>query len=122
MSSGEKKHDYHLVDPSPWPIFTSFACLILSLGAVYYFHTKTLWLLLIGTALLIYGSFMWFRDVVDEAEKQGHHTMVVQITHRYGMTLFIHLRLCFLSLGFGLFLMQVYSQPKRLGKCGPQQI
>ena len=21
--SGEKKHDYHLVDPSPWPIFTS---------------------------------------------------------------------------------------------------
>ena len=25
MSSGEKKHDYHLVDPSPWPIFSSFA-------------------------------------------------------------------------------------------------
>ena len=74
MSSGEKKHDYHLVDPSPWPIFTSFACLILAIGAVYYFHTKALWLLLIGTALLIYGSFMWFRDVVDEAEKQGHHS------------------------------------------------
>ena len=54
MSSGEKKHDYHLVDPSPWPIFTSFACLVLAIGAVYYFHTKTLWLLLIGTALLIY--------------------------------------------------------------------
>ena len=32
MSSGEKKHDYHLVDPSPWPIFTSFACLILAVG------------------------------------------------------------------------------------------
>ena len=44
MSSGEKKHDYHLVDPSPWPIFTSFACLVLALGAVYYFHTKALWL------------------------------------------------------------------------------
>ena len=54
MSSGEKKHDYHLVDPSPWPIFTSFACLVLAIGAVYYFHTKALWLLLIGTALLIY--------------------------------------------------------------------
>ena len=89
MSSGEKKHDFHLVDPSPWPIFTSFASLVLAFGAVYYFHTKTLWLLLIGTALLIYGSFMWFRDVIDEAEKQGHHTLVVQIGHRYGMTLFI---------------------------------
>ena len=22
--SAEKKHDYHLVDPSPWPIYTSF--------------------------------------------------------------------------------------------------
>ena len=54
MSSGEKKHDYHLVDPSPWPIFTSFACLVLAVGAVYYFHTKALWLMLIGTALLIY--------------------------------------------------------------------
>ena len=32
---------------------------------------------------------MWFRDVVIEAEHQGHHTPVVQIHHRYGMTLFI---------------------------------
>ena len=70
MSSEKLKHDYHLVDPSPWPIYNSFACLVLAFGAVYYFHTKALWLLLIGTALLIYGSFMWFRDVVDEAEKR----------------------------------------------------
>ena len=54
MSSGEKKHGFHLVDPSPWPIYNSFACLVLAFGAVYYFHTKALWLLLIGTALLIY--------------------------------------------------------------------
>ena len=38
---------------------------------------------------LIYGAYMWFRDVVIEAEHQGHHTPVVQIGHRYGMTLFI---------------------------------
>ena len=37
----------------------------------------------------IYGAYMWFRDVVLEAEHQGHHTPVVQIHHRYGMTLFI---------------------------------
>ena len=36
--SAEKKHDYHLVDPSPWPIYTSFSCLVLALGAVYYMH------------------------------------------------------------------------------------
>ena len=43
----------------------------------------------LGFALLIYGAYMWFRDVVIEAEHQGHHTPVVQIHHRYGMTLFI---------------------------------
>ena len=89
MSSGEKKHGFHLVDPSPWPIYVSFATLVLAFGAVYYFHSKALWLLLVGFALVVYGAFMWWRDVVEEAEFQGHHTPVVQITHRYGMTLFI---------------------------------
>ena len=32
---------------------------------------------------------MWFRDVIIEGEHQGHHTPVVQIGLRYGMTLFI---------------------------------
>ena len=89
MSSAEKKHDYHLVDPSPWPIFCSFASLIVCIGAVYYFTTKNLWLMFIGLAVLFYGAFMWFREVVIEAEHKGDHTPVVQISHRYGMVLFI---------------------------------
>jgi len=89
MSASEKKHDYHLVDPSPWPIFCSIASLILAVGAVYYFRTKHLWLVFIGLAVLLYGMFMWFRDVVIEAEHKGDHTPVVQLSHRYGMTLFI---------------------------------
>ena len=121
MSSGEKKHDYHLVDPSPWPIFTSFACLVLAVGAVYYFHTKTLWLMLIGTALLIYGSFMWFRDVVDEAEKQGHHTMVVQITHRYGMTLFIASEVMFFVAWFWAFFNASLFPTEAIGNVWPPE-
>ena len=31
--SAEKKHDYHLVDPSPWPIYVSFSCLVLAIGS-----------------------------------------------------------------------------------------
>ena len=83
MSAAEKKHDYHLVDPSPWPIFCSFASLILCIGAVYYFSTKSLWLMIIGLAVLTYGAFMWFREVVIEAHEKGDHTPVVQISHRY---------------------------------------
>ena len=40
--SAEKKHDYHLVDPSPWPIYVSFSCLVLAIGSVYYFIVKFL--------------------------------------------------------------------------------
>ena len=96
MSSGEQKHDYHLVDPSPWPIYTSFATLITAVGSVYYFHSKVMWAMILGFVLLIYGAYMWFRDVVIEAEHQGHHTPVVQIHHRYGMTLLLPQKLCFL--------------------------
>ena len=87
--SAEKKHDYHLVDPSPWPIYVSFSCLVLAIGSVYYLHSEVSWGMYLGLALLLYGTYMWFRDVVIEAEHQGHHTPVVQIHHRYGMTLFI---------------------------------
>ena len=76
MSAEKKKHDFHLVDPSPWPIYVSFATLVLAVGAVYYFHSKALWLLLVGFALVVYGAFMWWRDVIEEAEHQGHHCLL----------------------------------------------
>ena len=31
-------HDYHLVDPSPWPVVGSIAAFLLALGAVVYMH------------------------------------------------------------------------------------
>ena len=101
--SAEKKHDYHLVDPSPWPIYVSFSCLVLALGSVYYLHTDVSWGMYLGFALLIYGAYMWFRDVVIEAEHQGHHTPVVQIHHRYGMTLFIASEVMFFVAWFWAF-------------------
>ena len=57
--SAEKKDDYHLVDPSPWPIYVSFSCLVLAIGAVYYMHSDVSWGMYLGLALLIYGAYMW---------------------------------------------------------------
>ena len=89
MSASGQKHDYHLVDPSPWPLATSIATLVTAVGSVYYFHSKVMWAMVLGFLLIFYCAFMWFREVVIEAEHKGHHTPVVQIHHRYGMTLFI---------------------------------
>ena len=95
--SAEKKHDYHLVDPSPWPIYVSFSCLVLAIGTIFYMHNDVSWGMYLGLALVLYGAYMWFRDVVIEAEHQGHHTPVVQIHHRYGMTLFIASEVMYLN-------------------------
>ena len=32
-----KNHDYHLVDPSPWPAIGAIAAFITAIGAVIYF-------------------------------------------------------------------------------------
>ena len=43
-----KNHDYHLVDPSPWPAIGAIAAFITAIGAVIYFHQGSYWLLIIG--------------------------------------------------------------------------
>jgi len=46
---------------------------------------------------------MWWRDVIKEATFQGHHTPVVQIGMRYGMTLFIASEVMFFVAFFWAF-------------------
>ena len=75
-----------------------------------------------GFALLIYGAYMWFRDVVIEAEHQGHHTPVVQIHHRYGMTLFIASEVMFFVAWFWAYFDVVFSQMSLLEMYGHQKI
>jgi hypothetical protein len=59
---------YHLVEPSPWPLLTSFAMLTMAVGAVMYFHGFTHGgnLLILGFLLTLSGMILWFRDVVAE--------------------------------------------------------
>jgi cytochrome c oxidase subunit 3 len=83
-----KHHDYHLVDPSPWPVIGAVGAFILALGAIFYMHGGTLWAIAPGLGVVLYTMFMWWRDVRTEANT-GDHTRVVQLHHRYGMMLFI---------------------------------
>ncbi len=91
-----KHHDYHLVDPSPWPFAASVAAFVMAVGAIIWmksgaggvFGVKGPWVFAAGAASLIAVAYMWWRDVVREAHK-GDHTPVVQLHLRYGMILFI---------------------------------
>ena len=84
-----KNHDYHLVDPSPWPFVGSVSAFVLAVGAVFWMHgTLSPAVMLIGLLGVLYTMFMWWRDVISEGNQQ-HHTPVVALHMRYGMLMFI---------------------------------
>ena len=97
-----KNHDYHLVDPSPWPFIGSVGAFILAIGAVNWMHGSSSWLMLLGFAIVFYTMFGWWRDVIREGRK-GDHTPVVQLHLRYGMILFIASEVMFFVAWFWAF-------------------
>ena len=98
-----KDHDYHLVDPSPWPALGALAGGILLGGAVLYFHTEQFWMMIIGFVLTIITMRGWWRDVVREGHERGDHTPVVQRGLRFGMILFIASEVMFFAAFFWAF-------------------
>jgi cytochrome c oxidase subunit 3 len=97
-----KNHDYHLVDPSPWPAIGAAAAFILAVGAIMWMHGSNPAVALIGFAGVLYTMFMWWRDVVKESHK-GDHTDVVSLHLRYGMLLFIASEVMFFVAWFWAF-------------------
>ncbi len=110
-----QKHDFHLVDPSPWPVIAAFAAGIMAFGMVVFMHPDVMQnikifglpigtkLLILGAALLFYISYRWWLDVTAEAQYKGHHTPIVQLHHRYGMLLFIASEVMFFAAFFWAF-------------------
>ncbi len=113
-----KNHDYHLVDPSPWPVLASIGALLMAIGLIALMRTvgddpesglRLFGLLLrgptyfyVGAAIVAAIAFMWWRDVIREAHK-GDHTPVVQLHLRYGMIMFIASEVMFFVAWFWAF-------------------
>jgi cytochrome c oxidase subunit 3 len=98
MAHSEVHHDYHLVDPSPWPIVGSLAAFTMLAGAVLWMNKDYQafgilagkpYIFGLGVALLIYMFVGWWRDVIQESVVRGNHTPVVKLHLRFGMVLFI---------------------------------
>ncbi len=118
----EQKHPYHLVEPSPWPLMGAGAGFICAIGGVMIMHELAYaWpTTAIGFLLVFVTMFYWWRDVVREAQWQGHHTPVVQIGMRYGMALFITSEVFFfLAFFWAFFDMALYP---RFGVWPPEGI
>ena len=108
MSQAGVKHDYHLVNPSPWPLVGSFFAVVMAIGGVAWMkgifglEKHTLWLFFLGLAGILYTMLGWWSDVIKEAN-EGDHTPVVSIGLRYGMILFIVSEVMFFVAWFWIF-------------------
>ncbi len=84
-------HPYHIVDPSPWPLVTSFSAFFLLLGLTLHRHSFSIGftLLVLGFIATIRNAGFWWRDVIREGTFEGQHTSTVQNGLRFGRILFI---------------------------------
>src|SRR3979490_2141660 len=101
-----KHHDYPLVDPSPWPIVGSVSAFIMAVGAITWMHhsfAAAPIIFGIGTIGVLYTMASWSAEVLREAQCQGGRTRVVQLSHRYGMILFIASEVMFFVAWFWAF-------------------
>ncbi len=125
MAHGEVKHDYHLVNPSPWPFVGAVGALLSALGFVvmqkglgpegnFFLGDGQPWLFLIGSVVLVFTCVGWWGDVIKES-RQGDHTPVVDIGLRYGMILFIASEVMFFVAWFWVFFEMAIFHENRSG-------
>jgi cytochrome c oxidase subunit 3 len=125
MAGAEIKHQYHLVNPSPWPIIGAVAATMLAVGGVTWMHSgagepglvlgaagadgaapfamKGGWLFFAGLAGVVLTMIGWWRDVVKESLTGENTSTVVRLGLRYGMVLFIASEVMFFVAWFWAF-------------------
>ena len=110
-----KHHDYHLVDPSPWPFIGSMGAFVTAIGGVAYMqylkgnefpllgiNLAGPWLFFMGLLIVLYTMYSWWSDTIKEG-REGYHTPVVSLHLRYGMIMFIASEVMFFVAWFWAF-------------------
>lgn len=98
----EKNHDYHILEPSIWPLLGALAALIMLGGAAYYLVDGGPWVFFAGFVGVLYVMYGWWSEITHESQT-GDHTPVVRIGLRYGFVLFIMSEIMFFVAWFWAF-------------------
>lgn len=114
-------HPFHLVGPSPWPIFTSFSLLnvALTLGLTSHGYITNNYLLFLTFFTVLYSMTLWFKDIIAESTYLGEHTIAVKRGLNQGFLLFVVSEiLIFISL-FWAFLHSAVNPTMEIGMAWP---
>lgn len=121
MRSNFQAHPFHLVSPSPWPIYTSISLLTLTTMGVLsmhgFFYAK--YILVFAFLGILSSMSFWFRDVISEGTYLGNHTLAVQKGLNIGVALFIVSEVFFFLAIFWAFFHSALSPTIEMGACWP---
>ena len=114
-------HPFHLVSPSPWPIYTSISLLNLTTSGVLTMHgfSHAHYFLIAAFIALISSMSLWWRDVISEGSYLGNHTLAVQKGLNMGVILFIVSEALFFLAIFWAFFHSALSPTVELGAQWP---
>lgn len=119
--SNFQSHPFHLVSPSPWPLFTCVSLLTLTCSGVLTMHGFNNSYIFLSIAFLALVSSMafWWRDVISEGTYLGNHTLAVQRGLNMGVALFIVSEALFFLAIFWAFFHSALSPTVELGAQWP---
>lgn len=71
-------HPFHLVSPSPWPLFTSFSILSLVTSGVLNMHNfENMGIIFIFSFLsVLLSMILWWKDIIAEGAKKIYNTLL----------------------------------------------
>ena len=119
--SNFQAHPFHLVSPSPWPLYTCIALLTLTTSGVLTMHgfSNADTFLMLAFLSLISSMTLWWRDVISEGTYLGNHTLAVQRGLNMGVALFIVSEALFFLAIFWAFFHSALSPTVELGAQWP---
>jgi len=114
-------HPFHLVSPSPWPLYTSISLFSLTTSTAISMHNFSNAYIFVYLALFLLVSSMsfWFRDIISEATFLGDHTLAVQRGLNLGVILFIVSEALFFLAIFWAFFHSALTPTVELGAQWP---
>jgi len=121
VRSNFQDHPFHLVSPSPWPLFTSVSLLNLTTISALSMHNfnNAYYLFYVSLILLVSSMFFWFRDIISEGTFLGDHTLAVQKGLNLGVILFIVSEALFFVAIFWAFFHSALTPTVELGAQWP---
>ena len=63
----KKNHDYHILQPSIWPLISALSAFIMLTGSVLFFHEYGPAVMIIGLLMVLYCMYGWWPDVIVES-------------------------------------------------------